>query len=121
MVNAPAKGENYLVCKTTSKENPPHRVKKQGCSAPQRNYFFFLERDDWFDKDTWVQFDELYEFEASRLLKDRFGGQAEYMADLKNVNTRALLNCILKSHNISEKDLQSARRTLKALQKSLKH
>ena len=34
VVNSPNKSENYLVCKTTSKENPPYRMKKQGCSAP---------------------------------------------------------------------------------------
>ena len=72
IVNTPSKNENYLVCKTTSKEKPPYRISKQGCSAPKRNYFMFLSKDDWFKKDTWIQFDILYKFPAIRLLQDNF-------------------------------------------------
>ena len=75
VVNSPNKSENYLVCKTTSKEKPPFRVKKQGCSAPQQNYFMFFEKDDWFKQDTWIQFDSFYEFEPMKLLQDTLGNK----------------------------------------------
>ena len=115
VVNSPNKTENYLVCKTTSKENPPYRVKRQGCSAPEKNYFMFFARDDWFKKNTWIQFDSLYEFEAGQLLKDKFGGKAKYQANLKAVNTRAVLNCILKSNDIPKKYLDTIKKTLKKI------
>ena len=115
IVNTPSKNENYLVCKTTSKEKPPYRIRKQGCSAPIRNYFMFLSKDDWFKKDTWIQFDELYEFSLLRLLQDKFGGKAKYQADLKPVNIKAVLNCILKSEDIPEKYLTSIKKSLKNL------
>ncbi len=120
VVNSPKKTENYLVCKTTSQESPPYRVKKQGCSAPQRNYFMFFAKDDWFEKDTWIQFDELYEFEITKLLQDAFGGKAKYMAELNPNNTRAILNCILKSEDISQIHLSSIKSTLKVLRKDCK-
>ena len=44
VVNSP-KTENYLFCMTTSKENPPHRLKKRGCNA-KKNYFMFFPKDD---------------------------------------------------------------------------
>lgn len=62
VVNSPDKNKNYLVCKTTSRERPPYRIRKQGCSAPERNYFMLSSKDDWFRTDTWIQFDELYVF-----------------------------------------------------------
>ena len=65
-----------------------------------------------------MQFDELYEFEANKLLRDHFGGQAKYQANLKLVNTRAVLNCILKSKDIAENYLKSIKNTLKALKPS---
>ena len=58
VVNSPNQKENYLVCKTTSKEKIPYRVKKQGCSAPEKNYFMFFLKDDWFKQNTWIQFDQ---------------------------------------------------------------
>ena len=119
VVNSPVGREDYLVCKTTSKARPPYRIKQQGCSAPKKNYFMFFSRDDWFNQDTWIQFDELYEFSAGRLLKDKFGGQAKYQADLKPVNIRAVLNCILKSDDIAGKHLDSIRQALKKLKAQL--
>ena len=115
VVNTPSKNENYLVCKTTSKQKPPYRVKKQGCSAPEKNYFMFFSGDDWFKKDTWIQFDELYEFSILGLLQDKFGGSARYQADLKPINIKAVLNCILKSEDIPEKYLNSIKKSLKKI------
>lgn len=118
VVNFPNKSENYLVCKTTSKENPPYRMKKQGCSAPQKNYFMFFEKDDWFKQDTWIQFDSLYEFEPMKLLQDTLGNKkAKYMASLKPNNIRAVLNCILKSEDILPIYALSIKNTLKNLRK----
>ena len=118
IVNTPTKNENYLVCRTTSKEKPPYRIRRQGCSAPKRSYFMFFAGDDWFKKDTWIQFDTLYEFSAIRLLQDKFGGKARHQADLKPTNIRAVLNCILKSEDISEKYLTSIKGSLKILRKN---
>ena len=118
VINIPAKNENYLVCKTTSKEKPPYRIRKQGCFAPKENHFMFFAKDDWFEKDTWIQFDVLYEFSPLKLLQDKFGGKAKYQADLKPVNTIAVLNCILKSEDISEKHLTSIKESLKKLKQN---
>ena len=74
-----------LVCKATSKENK-YRIKKPGCSAPDKNYYMLLGNHDFFSSDTWIQFDELYSFTLEDLLKDKFGGQAEYKKNTKNTN-----------------------------------
>ena len=116
IVNSPASAkENYLVCKTTSQEKPPHRTRQQGCSAPEKNYFMFLAGEDWFKKDTWIQFDKIYEFKADRLLKDKFDGKIKYQTDLKAVNAKAVLSCILKSEDISKQHLISIQKSLNNL------
>lgn len=119
VVNSPSKTENYLVCRTTSRAKPPYRLRRPGCDA-QRNYFMFFPRDNWFSKETWVQFDEIFEFTTEKLLQDRFGGSVEHKGYLKPVNIRAVLNCILKSEDVMEKYLISIKRTLKSLQADIK-
>ena len=119
VVNSPSNTENYLVCKTTSQEKPPYRLRKQGCFA-EKNYFMFFAKDDWFNKDTWIQFDRIFEFETMKLLQDKFGGKAEYKTVLKPNNIRAILKCILKSEDVPQIYLSSIKKTLKALQKDFK-
>ena len=119
VVNSPDKKENYLVCKTTSREKPPYRLRQQGCDE-NRNYFMFLAKDDWFSKDTWVQFDRIFEFTAGKLLQDKFGRKLEHKASLKPVSIRAVLNCILKSEDVMERHLKSIKKALKSLQERLK-
>ena len=114
IVNSPSAQENYLVCKTTSREKPPYRLRRQGCDE-KRNYFMFSSKDDWFKKNTWIQFDKIFEFTAERLLQDRFGHKTKYMDCLKPNNIRAVLNCILKSEDVMQKHLASIRKTLKSL------
>lgn len=114
VVNSPSGTENYLVCRTTSRERPPYRLKRRGCDE-KRNYFMFFIIDDWFSKDTWMQFDRIFEFSGEKLLQDKFGGYMEYKGSLKPGNIRAVLNCILRSEDVMEKYLLSVRRTLKSL------
>jgi len=57
--------ENYLFCLTTSKEKKPYREKKQGCQSEKNNFMFF-QKDDWFEKDTWVLFDSDHIKEISK-------------------------------------------------------
>ena len=71
-VNSPSAQENYLVCRTTSREKPPYRLRRQGCDA-KRNYFMFFSKDDLFKKDTWVQFDRIFEFTTEQMLQGKFG------------------------------------------------
>ena len=109
--------ENYLVCRTTSKEKPPYRIKKQGCDA-KKNYFMLLQNDDWFEKNTWVQFDRIYVFKVQQLLKDRFDKQVTYKANLKPKNVRAILNCILRSRDVPQNQKTMIKNNLKELRKT---
>ena len=104
-----SKNGTILVCKTTSKERPPHRLRKQGCSA-HKNYYMFMANEDWFNKDTWVQFEVIYEMEKERLSK-----KTKYQEKLKNKNIKALLNCILRSEDIPKETKNIIKPSLKSL------
>ena len=85
VVNSPSKTESYLVCKTTSKEKPPYRLRRPGCDE-KRNYFMFFSGQDNFPTDTWIQFDKIYEFTTEELLRDKFGkSNIKYKGHLKPV------------------------------------
>ena len=114
IVNSPSAPENYLVCRTTSREKPPYRLRRQGCDE-KRNYFMFFSKDDLFKKDTWVQFDRIFEFTTEQMLQGKFGHKIKYMGCLKPNNVRAVLNCILKSEDVMQKHLTSIRKALKSL------
>ena len=100
-----------LVCKTTSQKNA-YRLKKKGCAAPEKNYYMFFGEEDFFEKDTWVQFDRVYEFNPRGLFSDLYGGKAEKMGQLTEQNTRALSNCVLKSEDVSVHQLNIIKNSL---------
>lgn len=104
-----------LVCKTTSRERPPYRLKRRGCSAPEKNYYMFLSKKDSFEKNTWVQFDMIYKFHPKKVLSDLYGGKAVKIGQLEGQNTRALLNCILKSEDVPGYQLDTVKKSLKEL------
>ena len=100
-------GKNFIVCVTTSKPYPPERKihESPGCQGGgevqfQEHYYFFKAKQDLFEFDTWVQFRQVWEFEAEGLLTDSMGTPAVKIGDLSQEGTRAVLNCVLESLDI---------------------
>ncbi|MCY4524854.1 MAG: hypothetical protein OXB84_08950 [Halobacteriovoraceae bacterium] len=62
IISNPLKNKCILICKTTSKERHPFRIKEKGCRADYDN-FMIPSNEDWFNQDTWLQFDDIYEVE----------------------------------------------------------
>jgi len=95
----PAK-EPYLLCRVTSQEKGKTRT--FGCQE-EFSLFFLPAGHDFFEKNTWIQLHELFEFEANTLLKDRFDGSVNPLGQLKELTLRQLMNCIKKIKDISVK------------------
>ena len=109
----PTSNENYLFCLTTSKEKPPYREKKQGCQA-EKNYFMLFSTDDWFKKDTWIVFNELQEISKQKILTLSIAQKKlQQVGKLKQNNIKELLDCILKSDDVSSEHLSFIKNTLK--------
>ena len=98
ILNAPQKDEPYLCCKTTSKQK--YNIDREGCHS-SKNIYVINPNTDWFKEKTWVQFHELYEFEASKFLKDHFDGKLEVKGTLKANTIAAIINCVKRSEDVS--------------------
>lgn len=90
----------YLVLKTTSQQRG-RRVAQEGCHA-QWGYYFLPASRDFFPKDTWILFDDVYELDAVLLVKAHFAGDAKVSGTLRTETLRAIINCAKKSDDWSE-------------------
>ncbi len=106
--------EFCLVYKTTSKEKIPYRTKKRGCNLKYSNFCLF-SGDDFFKKDTWVQFKLLYKLEVGELFQEKRKGSLNHITTLKNQTIRAILICMLASKDIQEQYLDAIKVSLNNL------
>lgn len=63
-----------LVCKTTSIEK--YGITNQGCHS-QSNIYYIDADFDFFKKNTWIQFHEIYELNKVSLLNEHFNNCLE--------------------------------------------
>jgi hypothetical protein len=102
-----SKAKQFICALTTSKERLPERKihADSGCQGGgdtpfQEHYHFFKANKDFFELDTWVIFSDLIVFEEDRFIVDSKGVPAVKEGNLKPENTRAVINCVLKSLDI---------------------
>lgn len=98
IINTPQKDEPYLCCRTTSKQQ--YNIDREGCHS-NKNIYVINPNTDWFKEKTWVQFHELYEFEAGKFLKDHFDGKLVVKGTLKANTIVAIINCVKRSEDVS--------------------
>jgi len=110
----------YLVSKTTSQVSRYPKSSSHGCSIPLYQCFLLKHPLDFFQTDTWIQFEELYEFSIEQLLEDLQQKVTEPISKLKPENIRALLNCAGQSIDLPEGQIDRIKATSKALRASAK-
>jgi len=104
ILNTPPKIEvPYLVSKTTS--NQQNKPQDPGCHL-RESLFLIKANYDFFKKDTWLQFYDLYELDGRDLLKDKFNGLVELCGTLREQTINEVLNCIRKSEDVSDYHLK---------------
>ncbi len=64
ILNNPKGNEPYLICRTTSKETAFRRRDPKGCKQNGK-YFFLGAGDAYFEKDTWLQLDNIFEYKKT--------------------------------------------------------
>ena len=106
--------EFCLVCKTTSKEKIPYRIKQRGCNSKYSNFCLF-SGEDFFKEDTWIQFKLLYKLRISDLFQEKVKGNLSHITTLKNQTIKAVLSCMLSSEDIQEQYLDTIRVSLNNL------
>lgn len=99
ILNTPQKKDPYLCCKTTSKQK--YNIDKEGCHN-NKNIYVISPNIDLFKEKTWVQFHEIFEFNAETFLKEHFQGNLNIVGTLKVITLTAIINCIRRSEDISK-------------------
>ncbi len=102
------KNDTHLMCKTTSQEST-YRQRDEGC-FDSKGYYMIFANNDWFTKDTWIQFDIIYQFKITEISKD-----ITSKGDLKPSTKRDMLECILKSEDVGQEYLDIIRSNIKKI------
>lgn len=106
----------YIAAKTTSKEK--HKGKNAGCQHEDKHPNFYIPQGtSSFPSNTWISLNEFYELKSVDLLQRRFSGEIKTIDSLDNDTIKKLLECVLKSEDITphqETAIQNALDQLKS-------
>ncbi len=97
-LNNPVQNQPYLVVLVNSQQK--NKYDKPGCYAAD-GYYFVVANADWFIKNTWVQFYDLFEFDYRKVALEESKGNLISKGILKEETIRAIINCIKISYSIS--------------------
>lgn len=94
----------YLLCKATSDQKRRYPV-KSGCNT--NPYVYMLNaNEDYFNKPTWIQFDDFYIKPANELLVEKLTlRKIDVVHTLSDATIRAIIICAKKSQDISNYQL----------------
>lgn len=106
ILNSPKGDDPFLLCPTTSQQHTRKNI--LGCHASD-NYFYIDNKQDKFEKNTWVVFHSIYSFSASAILSSTFQGKVKQKFEMEPSLWRALKNCILQSVDIDQDYLEFIR------------
>ena len=109
-------GENdsYIIVKTTSRNT--FKSSKFGCQLEDKYPNFFLPKGSCcLHKDTWIELDYYSEFRVYDLLKGHFSKQIKQISSLNPKITCLLLECAIRSSDISIRNRDILKETLRSL------
>lgn len=98
LLNNPKINKPYLFVKTTSQDK--NKSREGGCNI-KLGLFYIPASTSYFDKDTWVQLYELYEFNVASVVKDNFDGHLNIVNQLSEQLFNEVKNCIKVIPDIS--------------------
>jgi hypothetical protein len=102
-------GNDFLAVKTTTRQR--HMNNTSGCQINDKPPNFYIPAHaSWFNKDTWVELDEIFEIDSTLLnikLRDRVAAKRGAVSDdlLKQI-----LDCALQSQDIEQYYMEFLRR-----------
>lgn len=106
----------YIIVKTTSKS--AYKSAEYGCQLSNRYPNFFLPKGSCcLNEDTWIQLDQYFEFTAHELVSRHFTGQIKRIGILPKEIIYQLLDCAIKSDDISLSQEKILKEILKNLEK----
>lgn len=104
----------YIIIKTTSKQKSKGR--DEGCQLNDKPPNFFLPKNSSsFEKDTWAELNEFFEFDFNAIFKKKLAKTLEHLDTLPTHIIKDLLRCAEKCDDITKLQSTILKQTLKNL------
>ena len=104
----------YIIIKTTSKQKSKGR--DEGCQLNDKPPNFFLPKDSCsFEKDTWAELNEFFEFDFNTIFRKKLAKTLEHLDTLPTNTLKDLLSCAENCDDITELQSTILKQTLKNL------
>lgn len=111
LLNNPQGDEPFLFCRTTSIEKPPYKIKTPfGCQ--KNSQYFFINKCEFFPKDTWLLLYDIYEYSKAHILKKAWDKKIKIIKSINDNILGQIKNCVKYSIDISEKHLKMILKTI---------
>lgn len=92
-------GTDYLVVQTTRQQKSKNKV--AGCQITDKPQNYFIpERTYWFNDDTWVLLNEVFEYNSDTFAYKKQDNVAQHREDLPKELIKDILRCALESDDI---------------------
>ena len=97
-VNTPSGNDPYLVALTTSQEQ--NRPKTPGCIY-RLSLFFIEAKKSLFDKNTWIQLSQLFEFDWAYMIKGGLEKELHEIGVLPKQKMNEIANCYKRIDDVT--------------------
>ena len=102
-LNTPANEEPCLLALTTSQQK--NRPQTPGC-IPRLSLLYIEAQKPFFDKNTWIQLDEIFPFDIPTMIKAGMQNDLKEMGVLPKQKMNEIANCCKRSDDVTEYNLQ---------------
>ena len=102
-VNTPLRNESYLFVRTTSQEK--NRPRTPGC-IPRLSLFFVEAGKPFFDKNTWIQWYPVFEFNAAYMVQKGFKGDFQEIGTIPKQKVNEIANCFKRIDDVTPYQLK---------------
>ncbi len=107
-------GTDCLVLQTTRQPKAKNRV--SGCQIGDKPPNFYVPKGSaWFDDDTWILLDEVFEYNADQYFYKKEDGVVQHRHNLSDSFMKSLMECLLQSRDIDGFDKDFIKKAYNAL------
>jgi len=103
-LNNPRKNEPVLFCLTTSQVKRYRKKYPIGCQ--RKSKYFFIKKCNYFEKDTWLELDRIFDYDFGKILNNCYNGNLIYKNKIDDDCLIEIKDCIKESKDIDEQLLK---------------
>lgn len=110
-VNTPSKNDPHLLVRTTSQQKS--RPQTPGC-IPHLSLFYIEAGKPFFDVNTWIQLDHIYEFDSAYMIERGLQKDVREIGMIPKQKMNEIANCFKRIDDVSEYQLELIQKSREA-------